>query len=385
MVVLACLFAGRRWLPRVPVALAVAVAGMAASAAFDFAAHGIAVLGPVSGGLPSLGLPALAWDDVVVLLPVAASCFVIIVAQSAAASRAFALLHQERVDTDSDIAGLAAANAAAALSGTLVVNGSPTQTAMSDRAGARSQFVQVAVATIVVVVLLFFTRWLQYLPQCMLAAIVFSIAVGLIDARGLLDIRRESPGEFALAVGTAAMVAIVGVEHGLLLAIAVSLLRHVRQSYRPHTTVLAPGPTGRWEPVPAQPGVETEPGLIVYHFGADLFYANETRFSDELRALVAHAPSPVRWFVIDAGAITALDYSAARSVREVCEELERAGVEVLFARVNSYLRADMQRHGILTAIGSSRVFATMHDALEAVQRARGQPAPAIERISDSAG
>jgi sulfate permease, SulP family len=386
---LACLFAGRRWLPRVPVALAVAVTGIAMSATFGFAAHGVAVLGPISGGLPSLGLPALGWDDVVTLLPVAASCFVIIVAQSAAASRAFAVLHHERVDADADIGGLAAANAAAALSGTFVVNGSPTQTAMSDRAGARSQFVQVSVAAVVVIVLLFFTQWLQYLPRCVLAAIVFSIAVGLIDMRALLDIRRESPGEFALAVGTAAMVAVVGVEHGLLVAIAVSLLRHVRQSYRPHTTVLAPGPTGRWMPVPALPGVQTEPGLIVYHFGADLFYANETRFSDEVRALVAHAPSPVHWFLVEASAITALDYSAARSVRDVCEELERAGVEVVFARVNVYLRADMQRHGILAAVGTSRVFATLHDALEAVHHARGQkPATdlprTIERISDSA-
>lgn len=371
--VLAFLLAGRRWLPRVPIALAVAVAGIAVSATLGFAARGIVVLGPISGGLPSLGLPEVAWDDVVALLPVAASCFVIIVAQSAAASRAFALLHHERVDVDADIAGLAAANAAAALSGTFVVNGSPTQTAMSDRAGARSQFVQVAVAAVVVVVLLFFTAWLQYLPRCILAAIVFSIAVGLIDVRVLLDMRRESPGEFTLALGTAAMVALVGVQQGLLVAIALSLLRHVRQSYHPHTTVLAPGPTGRWVPVPALPGVQTEPGLIVYHFGADLFYANEARFSDEVRALVAHAPSPVRWFIVEASAITALDYSATRSARDVCEELGRAGVEVLFARVNVYLRSDMQRHGIIAAIGSSRVFATLHDALEAVQHARQRP------------
>jgi MFS superfamily sulfate permease-like transporter len=313
------------------------------------------------------------------MLPVAASCFVIIVAQTVAASRVFALRRRERVDADADIAGLAAANVAAALSGAFVVNGSLTQTAMSERAGAQSQFAHMVVAGVVVVVLMFFTGWLQYLPRCILGAIVFSIAVGLIDAGTLRDIRRESPGEFVLAVATAAMVAVFGVEQGLVVAIAISLLRHVRHSYRPHTTVLAPGPTGRWIPVPALPGVQTEPGLIVYQFSADLFYANENRFADEVRALVARAPDPVRWLVIDASAITALDYSAARSVRDVCDELGAAGIMVLFARVSAYLRADMQRHGIVAAVGSSCIFATLHDALEVVQRARSMPPPGAPR------
>ena len=121
-----------------------------------------------------------------------------------------------------------------------------------------------------------------------------------------------------LAIATAVTVALVGLEQGILLAVGLSLLRHVRQSYRPHTSVLAPGPAGRWVPVPAQPGVQTEPGLLVYRFGADLFYANANRFTDEVRSLIAHAPSPVRWLVIDAGAITAIDYlRRARGARHV--------------------------------------------------------------------
>ncbi len=365
-VVLATLLVGRRLLPHAPIALFVVVVAIACSAALGFAERGIAVLGPVAGGLPTLRVPAVTWRDLVALLPVAGSCFVIIVAQSIAASRIFALRHRERVDADADIAGLAAANAVAGLSGTFVVNGSLTQTAMGERAGAQSQLAQVAVAVVVVAVLMFFTSWLQYLPACVLASLVFSIAIGLIDVGALADIRRESPGEFMLAVATAAMVALVGVEQGILAAIVVSLLRHVRQSYRPHSTVLAPGPGGRWEPVPATPGVQTEPGLVVYRFGADLFYANEHRFCDEVRALVAHAPSPVHTLVIDCGAITAIDYSAARSVRDVYDELSASGVEVVFARVSVYLRADMQRHGLVDAVGTGRVWPTLHGALEAL-------------------
>ena len=281
-------------------------------------------------------------------------------------------MHKERVDENADILGLAAANAAAALSGAFVVNGSPTQTAMADRAGARSQVAQLAFSAVVLVVLLFLTGPLQYLPRCVLASIVFTIAVGMVDLRGLRAIRRESPGEFLLALFTAAAVPAIGVEQGILLAIVLSLVRHVQHSYRPHTTVLAPDADGRWAPRPAAPGAQTAPGLIVYRFGADLFYANADRFADEARALVDAAPAPVRRFVVDASAVTDLDYSAARTVLDLFRDLAAKNVAVVFGRVSPSLRADLDRHGVSAKIGEGCIFATLHEAIEAA-RAHGPP------------
>jgi MFS superfamily sulfate permease-like transporter len=238
---------------------------------------------------------------------------------------------------------------------------------MAERAGARSQLAQLVLAGIVLVVLLALTGPLEYLPRCVLAAVVFTIALGMIDATGLRDIRRESPGEFYLAVSTAAVVVAVGVEEGILLAIVLSLLRHVRHSYRPHTTVLAQDSANRWMLLPVKPGTVTEPGLIIYRFGADLFYANDHRFIDDVRMLVAHAPTPVRWFIVEAGAITDIDYSAARSICELLDDLRRQNVEMIFARVSPYLRSDMDRHGITAAIGEGRIFTTLHEAMAAAR------------------
>jgi high affinity sulfate transporter 1 len=358
---------GKWTAPRLPLSLFAVVGTIAASFAFHFAERGIAVIGPVPGGLPPIGLPDVTWSEALALLPVAASCFVMIIAQSAATSRIFALRYHERVDENADILGLSAANAAAALSGTFVVNGSPTQTAMADRAGARSQVAQLVFAGAVLLVLLFLTGPLQYLPRCVLASIVFTIAFGMIDVSGLRDIRRESPGEFYLAVVTAAAVVAIGVEQGILLAIALSLFRHVRHSYSPHTMMLAPDPTGRWVPTPATPGKETEPGLIVYRFNSDLFYANANRFADEVRALVERAPTPIYWFIVDAGAITDIDYSAGQSMRDLLDELARQKVGIVFARVSPYLRSDMDRHHVTAAIGETRIFTTLHDAIAAVR------------------
>jgi len=349
------------------------VVTIGASAIFDWTAHGIATLGPIPGGLPRLDWPMPAWSDVLALLPIAMSCFVMIIAQSAATARAFAVMYGETCDTNADILGLAAANAVAAVSGAFVVNGSPSQTAMADRVGARSQVASLALCGAVALVLLFLTVPLQYLPRCVLASIVFTIGVGMVNVPRLLDIRRESPGEFTLAVVTAATVVVVGVEQGILLAIALSLFRHVRHSYRPHTTMLVPEGGGDWKSIAATPGRETEPGVIVYRFGADLFYANQNLFVDDVRALIAAAPRPVTWFVVDAGAITDLDYSAAKALLELVLELNARHVRLVFGRVNSYLRADMDRHGITSALGATYVLPTLHEALAVTHGAAAPP------------
>jgi SulP family sulfate permease len=364
------IFIGRRFAPKFPVPLVVVVGAIGASAWLHLSQQGFPVIGPVEGGLPSLRLPDVSWSETLAVLPVAMSCFVMIIAQSAATSRVYAIRHEEKVDENADILGLAAANAAAAVSGAFVVNGSPTQTAMADGAGARSQVAQLAFAGVVVLVLLFLTAPLQYLPRCVLASIVFTIAAGMVDVDGLRDILQESRGEFMLAILTSLAVVAVGVEQGILFAIGFSLVRHVRHSYRAHAMVLVPDAGGRWEPVPAAPGLETTPGLIVYRYGADLFYANADRFADQVRELVGKAPSPVKWLVFDAEAIGDMDLSAAQTVRGLVEELSRKGVGIVIGRVSPYLLADMRRHRIASVIEEERIFGSLHEALDYI-RAHG--------------
>jgi SulP family sulfate permease len=225
-------------------------------------------------------------------------------------------------------------------------------------------------AAVVALVLFFLTGPLQYLPRCVLGSIVFIIANRLIDIRGLNSIGRESPGEFWLAVMTAGIVVAIGVEQGIVMAMVVSLLRVVRHSYRPHTGVLVEGDSGIWRANPAVAGAVTEPGLVIYRFGAALFYANAGRFSQEVRDLAGPAPSPVRWLIVDAEAITNLDYTAARVLLQLHRDLDQIGVELVFARMPSELKADMDRHHLTEAIGAERIFDRVHDARAAFEQIR---------------
>ena len=181
-----------RFAPRFPGALLAVVGMIAASAMFHWGDHGMKLVGDVPNGLPSLGLPNVAWNDVPLVLPIAFSCCIVILAQSAATSRAYAFRYGEQISEDTDLVGLSFANLAAGLSGTFVVNGSPTKTAMVDSAGGRSQIAHLTTAATVLLVLLFLTKPLSYLPNAVLAAIVFMIGVKLIKLRELAEIRKKS-------------------------------------------------------------------------------------------------------------------------------------------------------------------------------------------------
>jgi sulfate permease, SulP family len=127
---------------------------------------------------------------------------------------------------------------------------------------------------------------------------------------------------------------------------------------------------GNWRSLAAVPGTVTERGLIVYRFGAPLFYANANRFYEEIRALVDQAPEPVQWVVLDAGPITRIDYTAARYVRQLHDDLAQRGVRVAIAHVEPSLRADLDRHHLTEVIGPVQIFDTLHEALDAVHGER---------------
>jgi sulfate permease, SulP family len=310
-----------------------------------------------------LGLTGISWHEIHVLIPVAVSCFVVIVAQSFATARFYAVRHQQQLDEEADLIGLGAANAAAAFSGTFVVDGSPTQTAMVESSGGRSQIAQMTTVGIVALVLLFLTRPLQYLPRCVLGAVVFVIAIRLIDLQSLRDIRRESPGEFTLALLTAGVVVLVGVEQAIVLAMVLSLLRVLQHSYHPHSGVLVETEHGWSEIKTPVAGTLSQPGLTIYRFGAPLFYANAERFSREIRGLISPPTSAIRWLIVDAEAITNIDYSASRVVRQLHAHLRQNGVEFAIARVAASLHSDLIRHHLVEVIGSERIFHRLHTAI----------------------
>jgi sulfate permease, SulP family len=370
VIVLAARGANRWVTRRIPGLLIAVIAAIIVSRDADLAGHGVAVLGQVPRGLPHLGLPALGWHDATVLIGTAVSMFVVILAQSAATSRAYAGKYEEAFSQDVDLVGLGVANVAAALSGTFVVNGSPTQTQVSDNAGGRSQLAQLTTCAVVLIVLLLLTGPLASLPIAALAAIVFLIAIGLIDVAGMRRILACRRHEFVIALLTAVAVVVLGVEQGIVLAVAASIIDHLRHTSHPLNTVLVKSPAGHWQPAPVVPAARTEEGLVIYRFGTGLYYANASRLLDDVTALAGHG-SPLRWMVLDGAAIGDVDYTAAAVLMRVIEHLRKRHIRFAMSSINGPVRQQLDRYGISAAPGLDAYYDTPGEALEAFHATDG--------------
>ena len=354
-----------KFLPKFPGALLSVIVAIIASWIFNFASRGVMVVGSIPTGLPSLGLPAVSLGEIPQVVGIALSCCIVIVAQSAATSRAYAFRYNESFRENTDLEGLALANLAAGLSGTFVVNGSPTKTEIVDTAGGKSQIAQLTTVAVVLIVILFLTQPISYLPNAVLAAIVFSIGLKLIDIRGMRTIFKTHGDEFYLAIITAATVVFIGVKEGIVLAVILSLILHVRHSYRPHSAIIIPNENRYWQPIPVRFGIVSAPGLIIYRFSRDLFYANASFFSEEVQNLVKKAQSPVQWLIVESRAITEIDYSASQTLRDVVKELSVANVTFVLSGLPAEVKAQFDRDGLTDLIGANYFFNHLEEALAA--------------------
>ena len=365
--VLAVLIVFERWIKAIPGGLVAVVGAIVASWALDLQAHGVSILGPVPSGLPSIGLPSgVSWHDAAQLLPAAVSMFLVILAQSAATSRAYAVKYNERFTENTDLVGLGLANLTAGLSGTFVVNGSPTKTEMVDEAKSHTQVAQLTTAVVVAVVLLFLTKPLQYLPNAVLSSVVFLIGVKLIAVRGMRAIYGLRPDEFWVALVTAIVVVVLGVEQGIILAIVLSLIVHVKRHFTPHDAVVRFDEQGHIRLAEPTPGTVTEPGLVIYRFPVGIFYANAVRLSEDAMRLV-NVPDPPRWFVLHAEAIDDIDYTGAQTLLELADHLHQRGIVLAVAEASDDLRRELDRFGLTDKIGPGRYLDSLQAAREAFQ------------------
>jgi len=242
---------------------------------------------------------------------------------------------------------------------------------MVDDARSHTQVAQLTTAAAVLVVLLFLTKPLQYLPEAVLSAVVFLIGLKLVDIASMREIWRLRREEFVVAAITAVVVVCVGVEEGIVLAIVLSLILHVRRHYTPGDAVIVWDEHGRITLVPPVPGVTSEPGLVVYRFAVGLFYANAERFADEVRGL-AGGVEPPRWLVLDLGAVDDVDYTGGQTLAELVEELLKRGIVVAVAEPSAAVQRELDAFGVTGRIGRERVYATVGDARDAFRRAGGR-------------
>ena len=368
--VLAIILGGKKISEKIPGGLLAVVGAIFVSWAMNLGAH-MHTLGEVPSGLPTIGLPHVAWswDLVQKLLPTAFACFIVILAQSAATSRAYAAKYSENADENVDMVGLGIANIGAGLSGTFMVNGSPTKTQMVDSAGGRSQISNITTAIVVLLVLLFLTKPLAFMPTAVLSAVVFLIGLEMIDIKGMRKIFVEARAEFWVALLTALTVVFVGVEQGIILAMALSLLDHVRHGYHGHNAVITADTVEGWQTVPVTSPAQIQPGLLVYLFSHSAYYANAQQLAEEVTKLASEAQPRLSWLCIDMVAMGDIDFSAAAKLRETTALLQKQGIRLVLVHTSGDVRAQLDRYGITATLGADGYYGSIRAVMEAHAKA----------------
>src|SRR6266508_3324626 len=235
---LAALFALRSLMPRLPAALVVVVATIGLSWALDLQAHGVAIVGAIPAGLPSLDVPTPAWQDVIHLVPAAVGIFLVSFADEILTARSFAGKHNQHVRASQELLAMGAANAAAGFTQGFSLGASGSRTAVNDGMRARSQIAGLVAAASVLIILLFLTEPVQYLPKAVLGAVIVFAAIGLVEPQAWRTLAAVDHVEVAIAAVTTACVVVFGVLEALGVAVGLSVIDTVRRSARPHDAVL---------------------------------------------------------------------------------------------------------------------------------------------------
>ncbi|EYS86457.1 sulfate permease [Cupriavidus sp. SK-4] len=373
---LAVYFGARAWQPRAPGALFALAFATFVSWMLGLQGLGVQAVGPVPAGLPRLIAPSMPHELFGTLVPAAAALALVSLSSGMLTSRSFAARNGYTIDANQEFIGIGAASIASALSQGFAVSGSSSRTAINEAAGGRTRMVSVVGAVTVLLVLLFLTDLLAELPTAALGAILIASAFSLFDFGGLMALRRYSRVEHGIALVTVAGVVLLGVMSGILLAVAIALLRFLAQMARPGEQQLGlwQGHDGFYE-LAHYPEARPLPGLLIYRFESPLTFFNADFLRQRIVALTTL--HEVRWVVIDAISIAHVDLTGATMMRDLQAQLSASGTQLVIAGRTAQLTAWLERRGVPTASTGILFYPSKQAALQAYMALdRDRPAPA---------
>jgi sulfate permease, SulP family len=357
---------GERWLPGKPVALGVVVLSIVAASMLGLPALGLPTTGEIPPGLPALQVPELRLRDVEGIVSLAAGCLLLAYIESVSAARTFAANHGYALDPRQELLGIGAANLATALGQGYPVAGGLSQSAVNDRAGARSPLALVFASMTLALCLLFLTRLLENLPKAVLAAVVMTAVYGLLDFPALRRMWRVSRLDFYAAAIALVGVLLLGILQGILLAALASVLMLLVSVSRPHVAFLGriPG-TRSYSDLARHPENEALPGVIAFRPEASLIYVNaDAVLESVLNRLRRAGPSEIRLMVCDLSASPYLDLAGSRMLHELHSQLTAGGIALRIIGAHGWVRDLLRSDGIGEKAGGLDRVVTLDSLLD---------------------
>jgi len=365
----------KRYTPKVPGPLVALIVMTVIVAVFGLDRKGVSVLGTIPSGLPTLTVPNVPLADYVRLFPAAIAVVGITLAEALLLVRAYDRKYGVKSDGGQVLFAYGVANVAGGFSGSLVTGPSASRSAAMDDSGASGQVPSLVAAGTITLVMIFFTDQLAALPTAALAGIVASAVLKLVEVGEFREFWHLRRSEFWVATVCVISVLALGPLQAVVIAFLLATIDLLRRASRPGTWVLREAPDGSHF-LPEEPGSEPDTsGMIVYRFGAPLYFANASLFEEEVEKLVTQATTPVKWLVLDVEAMVDIDTSGAEVLHQVLSRLADRGVTVAISRANEPTAALLAQYHLLDLIGENRLYPTNRHAIAAYRQEHGEPGP----------
>jgi high affinity sulfate transporter 1 len=370
-IALAFLILGKIFLKHKPVALFVVIGGIVAALMLSLETRGVKLIGTVPQGIPPFRLPAVYWQDLNQLLPLAFACFLLGAVETAAIGRMFAAKHGGRFDANQENLALAASNLFAGLGGGFPVSGGTSQSLVNEEGGARTPLPTALAAVFILIVVLFFSRLLSALPQPVLAAVVLVAIAGLLKLSILKELWSIDRSEFVVAVVAFGGVLTFGLLDGVLIGAAISLVQLVRVSSRPHVALLGriPG-TRRFSDCDRHSDNEIIPNVVIFRPESALIYFNVDNVCDAILNRVRAAPKLPELVVLDLSAAPLVDMQSAYTLAGMADKLIAEHIRFQAVEPRSSVRDRLRHEGVDSKLGGVNRFATVADVIDHFQRER---------------
>lgn len=369
---LALLIAIKRVVPKSPAALFVCVVAVGASFAFHLDRYGINTVGTFPSGLPKFSVPELTWHDIETLFPAAAGIALLTYTEGILLARAFAAKNGYEVNPNQELTALGLSDVFAAFFQGFSITGSQARTTLNDSAGGKTQLASLVAAGTLALCLLFLTPLMAQLPVVALAVILIYAGFGLVEFDAMMRIYRFYPKSAMISALTTIGVLAAGVIPGILIGVALSLLGLINRISHPHDAVLNSVPGHGFHDLGDLSHPSTIPGLIAYRFYAPLLFPNAAHFVARVRAIIAASPTPVRWFLLDAQAITDIDVTAAEALQGLNTELRQRAIALKIAHANPPLRKILQMIGFAGELSEQSFYPSVHECVAAFESGPGR-------------
>ena len=360
--------------PRIPGALVLVVGGLLVSWLFDLGAHGVALVGEVPRGLPSLQVPpvALLRDHASTIALAAVALVLIGFSQTAGDARTFAARHHYRIDINQESAAQGIANAGAGLFQGMPVSTSLSASSLNDHSGARTGLASLTSGVTVLLTLLVLAPVFSVLPKPVLAALIIeAVVMGMMDVPEMRRLARVKRFDFWIAIIAIVGTLLVGVLAGVMIGIGLSLIWLISVATRPRMPLLGREPgTQAFRELDEHPGDDQFPGVVVVRLDGGLFFATSDALEDRVREVALSTPE-ITGIVLDCEGIDFIDSQGSAKMREILDLTEQAGVTLRLARVKPDVRELLARDGVLDRIGDDKINDAVDHAVAAQIAAQG--------------